>query len=97
MNTKLDIAKILTLSTAHIKPETATMLDNEPNTDSLGLSVYAKARYGWFIYVDSVSDDALDHLPKDLKACIAFAKEQKCEWLCLDGDGEEIEELNMYQ
>ena len=32
MNTKLDIAKILTLSTAHIKPETATMLDNEPNT-----------------------------------------------------------------
>lgn len=42
MNTKLDIAKILTLSTAHIKPETATMLDNEPNTDDLGLSVYNK-------------------------------------------------------
>ena len=64
MNTKLDIAKILTLSTAHIKPETATMLDNEPNTDDLGLSVYNKAGYGW---------------------------------LCLDTDGEEIEELKIYQ
>lgn len=97
MSTKLDIAKILTLSTAHIKPETATMLDNEPNTDNLGLSVYDKARYGWFIYIDSVIDDVLDHLPEDLKACIAFAKEQECEWLCLDADGEEIEELNTYQ
>lgn len=46
MNTKLDIAKILTLSTAHIKPETATMLDNEPNTNNLNLSVYNKAGYG---------------------------------------------------
>lgn len=46
MSTKLDIAKILTLSTAHIKPETATMLDNEPNTDTLNLSVYNKAGYG---------------------------------------------------
>lgn len=97
MSTKLDIAKILTLSTAHIKPETATMLDNEPNTDNLNLSVYNKARYGWFIYVDSVIDDTLDHLPEDLKDCIAFAKEQECEWLCLDADGEEIEELNTYQ
>ena len=97
MNTKLDIAKILTLSTAHIKPETATMLDNEPNTDNLGLSVYDKARYGWFIYIDSVIDDTLNHLPEDLKACIAFAKKQKCEWLCLDADGEEIEKLTIYQ
>lgn len=97
MNTKLDIAKILTLSTAHIKPETATMLDNEPNTDDLGLSVYNKAGYGWFIYIDSVIDDAFDHLPQDLTACIAFAKKQECEWLCLDADGEEIEELNIYQ
>lgn len=97
MNTKLDIAKILTLSTAHIKPETATMLDNEPNTDNLNLSVYNKAGYGWFIYVDYVIDNEFDHLPEDLKACIAFAKEQECEWLCLDVDGEEIEELNTYQ
>lgn len=97
MSTKLDIAKILTLSTAHIKPETTTMLDNEPNTDNLGLSVYDKAGYGWFIYIDSVIDDTFNHLPEDLKACIAFAKEQECEWLCLDADGEEIEELNTYQ
>ena len=89
MNTKLDIAKILTLSTA--------MLDTEPNTDYLGLSVYNKAGYGWFIYIDSVIDDAFDHLPEDLKACIVFAKEQECEWLCLDTDGEEIEELTIYQ
>lgn len=97
MNAKLDIAKILTLSTAHIKSETATLLDNEPNTDALNLSVYDKAGYGWFIYIDSVIDDAFDHLPEDLKDCITFAKEQKCEWLCLDADGEEIEELKKYQ
>lgn len=97
MNVKLDIAKILTLSTAHITPETATALDNEPNTNQFGLSVYAKADYGWFIYIGSTIDEAFDHLPEDLKACIAFTKEQDCEWLCLDADGEEVDELKTYQ
>lgn len=97
MTVKLDITKILTLSTAHIKPETAIALDNEPNTNKFGLSVYAKAGYGWFIYIGSVIDDAFDHLPEDLKACVAFTKKQNCEWLCLDTDGEEVDELKTYQ
>lgn len=90
----LEIAQMLTLSTAHIKEETADFLDNE----DYALVVYPKSEYGWFILadLDSLSEEELSLIPNDLMAVIQFAKENGCSWLCLDRDGSEIEQLPVY-
>lgn len=89
----MEIARILTLSTAHITSETADLLDNAEN--HIDLTIYPKGEYGWFIYI---SDDIekVFNVPVDLKKCLVFANHHKCKWLCLDRDGNTTIALPMY-
>ena len=50
---KLEICQMLTLSTAHITPETDTLLEGEAESNSnIHLPVcHKKGEYGYFIYV----------------------------------------------
>lgn len=97
-----DIAKLLTLSTAHIKEDTNTFLYCQcRNPKKHDIIIFTKGEYGYFIYIDeTVKEQALngdDTLPEDLRACIKFATEKECEWLCLDRDAEPIDELPEYE
>ena len=96
---KLEITKMLTLSTAHITEETAVMLEREVKyaVNNIPLSIYNAADFGWFICLSSYSE-MLDGimLPEDLKACCYLAKENECEWLCLDCDGLIVPDLPTY-
>lgn len=95
------IRKLLDISTAHIKPTTAVLLNNMAapsgyawNKDPGGIIVYDKGEYGWFVYLDFDGiDDEIEHhgnerIPQDLLDCIKLARDNDCDMLCLDGDSE---------
>lgn len=96
-----DVMKMLTLSTAHISESTAKALEQDPETNELGLAVYPKCtgqepdaeRFGWFIYLNREIDEGL---PDDLKQALRYARDRDCQILCLDCDGPEEPELNTY-
>ncbi len=94
----MEIQKILTISTCHIKESTAKALDSE---DTLGLCVYNKSNYGWFITGIQNIDTSYPYLesellPNDLAAIINFAKDIGVDVLCLDRDGETLSYLPVY-
>ena len=89
-NDILEIYKMLTLSTAHIKPETAKWLDKANSCSP----VYKKDEFGWFIFIDY--SEKHDNIPKDLAKVIDFAKKNGCSWLCLDRDANETKLLPVY-
>lgn len=86
----MQIEKIMVLSTAHIKKETADLLEE----DNIGLIVISRET-GYLIHTvslpmtDSVSEDLLNNsrYPNDLAACIQLAHKNGCDWLLLDCDG----------
>lgn len=91
--TSMDIAKVLTISTAHIPESVAKMLGDEPRTNQLGLSVYPY-EYGFWIYVPSYEVERT--FPEPLDLCMRFAKENSCEWLRLDCDAELLENFPIF-
>lgn len=92
----LELYNIVHISTAHISKKTADMLEQEGVTNGLGISVYEKLGYGWFIYVPT-GDITESSLPEDLKACLLFAQNMGCAWLCLDRDAEMVDGLSIYE
>lgn len=89
-----EINRMITLSTAHIKESTADYLNDETRED---LIVYPKLDFGWFICVDTdCIDEELERIPEDLAAVIRFAKENDCQWVCLDCDGPIVDDLPQY-
>ena len=92
----LEIERVLTISMAHIDKETAKELDRK-GSDTYGLVVYPKGKYGWWIYIPEKWEDFrgempwevyLKTLPEGLANCISLALENGCKWLCLDRDGD---------
>lgn len=88
----LEIEKILTLSTAHIRESTAEAIDNE----RLPIIFFPKGEYGWFIYI-GYSIFMSDQVPPDLFACMNLARQNGCVWLCLDRDGPLIDKNPKYE
>lgn len=64
------IDKFLTLSTAHIKKDTAKALDKECNWENggMGLCAYKKRSFGWWISIPDEADleDLSETVPQDL-------------------------------
>lgn len=93
-----EITKMMTLSTGHVKYNTAQMLDAEPDANALGLSVYPKTcdgeSVGWFIYLPETIQNGV---PEDLTRAIRYAMCEGCGVLCLDADGPESPSLQSYQ
>lgn len=94
---KLEITKMLTISTAHISENTASILALTADSDTNyfdNLSVYEKNNAGFFIYILSKNYDS--NIPSDLKDCIDLAIENNCSILCLDSSGA-ITDLKTYE
>lgn len=95
---KLEITKMLTLSTGHIDIDSADYLDSKDNS----LVVYNKGHkgeeYGWFICIcTSTIEEDLEDVPEPLENVIRFAISLDCAWLCLDRDGDFISYLPTYE
>ena len=94
------IDKFLTLSTAHIKKDTAKALDKECNWENggMGLCAYKKRSFGWWISIPDEADleDLSETVPQDLMECLRLANAYGCSLLCLDRDGEIVPELGAY-
>jgi len=84
----MTILKMLDLSTAHVSKETAQMLDDDRLSDFV--VPYQKGDFGWFIWVPPVEHEGV---PADLRAVLAYARTQQCDWVMLDCDAETIDNL----
>ena len=92
------LTTMLTISTAHIGPVTAHMLDAEDTTGDMGVTVYIMGdgyeADSWLIYVDP---NAEGKVPEDLQRLMEFCAGKGIDWLRLDGDGEILPELPTYE
>ncbi|MFJ8236376.1 hypothetical protein ACIQ34_11585 [Ureibacillus sp. NPDC094379] len=91
----LHINKVLTLSTAHIKLDTAVyildLIEQGKETGWNELVIYDKPGSGWMINTSDVEDeelmvseDVIPMLPFELLDLLRLAKDHDCEWLCLN-------------
>lgn len=93
----LDITKCLTVSTAHVKPATMVQLALEKCRNKMGLVVYDKGEYGFWVYIPEYIDEFASSIPQDLMDCLNLARKNGCEWLCLDSGAEIVDELPNYE
>lgn len=93
---KLEISKMLTLSTSHIKKETSNDLDHGNGVD---IVYFKKDDYGYFIYVGEEVQSIVDYTETydDLRMIMLFAYSVGCTWICLDCDAETIDALKTYE
>lgn len=100
----MEISKMLTISTTHIRKDTAEFIENVCRDNTLSkLIVYDKTaryngcseEYGWFIYCNVDLPDL--NVPEDLLKLIKFTKSNNCDWLCLDRDGDVVDSLDKYE
>lgn len=93
----LRIRRDLVISTSHIRPSTADLLDQWapmlPEARPLGV---AEAGYGWFVLTDPLDGEALEMVPPELRAVIDLARAQGCRWLLLDRDADCAEGLETF-
>lgn len=103
----MEISKMVTLSSAHLTPNTRAILNRNGDTDELGLTVYVKgcpaADFGWYIYLPDRRDleEVLNQdqeIAADLVEVIrrAIASVPNLNVLCFDCDGPIEEELPSY-
>lgn len=93
----LRIRRHLVISTNHIRPSTADLLDHWalmlPEARPLGV---AEAGYGWFALADPLDGEELEMVPPELRAAIDFARAQGCRWLLLDRDADCVDGLETF-
>jgi len=90
----LEIRSFLTISTAHVSEQTATLLDNTPEKDwpvSGGLF----STYGWFMYAHD--EDCSGDIPSDLMAVFTFARSHGCNYVLFDCDADAVDNLPTYE
>ncbi|MCK1741353.1 hypothetical protein IVA80_10875 [Bradyrhizobium sp. 139] len=87
-----ETSTLLHLSTCHVTKQTAKLLDGETDFHM------AKHEYGWFVWVDSdVAVRGDKDWPADLAACVAYAHNLGCRWICFDRDADEVDALPKYE
>ena len=95
---KLEIDRMLTISSLHVSADTKDLLDQaaDDNEEDPMPPVYEKQGYGWFVVCDSDNKETWDSYPADLVQCMELAKENGCFWLCLDADGSRVDTLKIF-
>lgn len=91
------ITKMLEVSTGNLSEETAKRIDAK---EDLGLVVYNKGEYGWFIFVPYFTEleaEDVDKIPQDLLLVLAYAKANQCNWVMFDRDVDPIHALPVYE
>ncbi len=93
----LKFGRHLVISTSHIQPATADLLDQwapmTPEKRPLGV---AEAEHGWFVLTDPLDGAEREMISEVLWAAISFARAQGCRWLLLDRDAETVEHLETF-
>lgn len=93
------ITCMLTLSTAHLSPETRKLMSDMRFVERADVSIYSKSmfgyEFGWFVYTEA--PDPEGNLPRDLQACIEYALARDCKLICFDRDAEPIGKLPTYE
>jgi|GEM_PF-1048676 len=82
---------VLDISTAHITHATSKLLQETPLKD--WPTTGGETQYGYFIYACDCYDECI---PPDLWAVMCFAHANGCDYICLDADAEQYEELPSY-
>jgi hypothetical protein len=94
----LRVGRHLVISTSHILPATADLLDQWapmiPESRPLGV---AEAGYGWFVLTDPLDGLEREMVPDELWAVIEFARAQGCRWLLLDRDADCVDGLETFE
>ncbi|WP_422247104.1 hypothetical protein [Sphingobium sp.] len=94
----LRIGRHLVISTSHIAPSTADLLDQWapllPEARPLGVS---ETGYGWFVLTDPLDAEEMDMVPHELREAIDFARREGCRWLHLDRDAAWIDGLETFE
>ena len=95
---KLEIDKMLTISSRHVSADTKDLLDQaaDDNEEDPMSSVYEKQGYGWFVACNPDNKEIWDNCPADLVQCMKLARDNGCFWLCLDADGPRVETLEFF-
>ncbi|WP_047155442.1 hypothetical protein [Aneurinibacillus tyrosinisolvens] len=86
------IEKLLTISTAHISPNTACWLDEQASLtgrNKVQLIVYPKGEYGWFLPVYDEMIDPEKKFPRDLLFVLGYALGADCSWIIFDPDADD--------
>lgn len=83
----VEICKMMTLSTAHIRKETADYIVNNELAS-------ASSEYMDIIYTHPCTPLADDY-PEDLLQCLEFARSHGCDFLRLDRDGEIYSDIGL--
>lgn len=98
----IEIEKMITVSSAHVTQDTFDRLMNDPDCDEIGLPIYEKVgpnggeSFGMYIYIDSYEKRQAG-IPDDLMALIKIAQDNDCSIICLDCDGQELENCTLYE
>ena len=95
---KLEIDKMLTISSLHVSADTKDLLDQavDDNEEDPMPPVYEKQGYGWFVACDPDNKEIWDNCPADLVQCMKLVRDNGCFWLCLDADGPRVETLEFF-
>lgn len=96
----MELSKMVTMSTSHITEETNRYLSNKDNERYFGFVIYEKENYGYFMYLPTdreEDEEYLKELPEDLAGIFTFARNNNIDVVCLDCDGEVLEELPTYE
>ena len=95
---KLEIDKMLTISSRHVSADTKDLLDQaaDDNEEDPMPSVYEKQGYGWLVACDPDNEETWDNYPADLVQCMKLTRDNGCFWLCLDADGPRVETLEFF-
>lgn len=83
---------VLDISTAHIMSTTSDLLETTRLSDWPTFG--GQTQYGFFIYA---ADDYDEDIPPDLWNVMRFAKDKGCDYICLDRDADQYDELPVYE
>lgn len=92
----METGRYIVLSTAHVRVETARLLDKWaklPASDQ-PLAI-ASTQYGWFVPTRDIVDKVAG-LPAEILAALAFGRAHDCAYILFDCDGPEEELLPIY-
>lgn len=89
----LDVRRFIVISTGHVTEATAKLLDDVP-VDEWPCLGGRYGDYGWFVYAhDENCGVGKDRIPDDLFAVMIWARKERCDYVLLDCDGDQIDAL----
>jgi hypothetical protein len=102
---KLEIDKTLVLSTAHVTPETAAILNEGIESQGPMISGHVAdwSDYGWVMWCGGETDPKIETedneglLPADVHGALMFARKHGCQYVRFDCDADTVDDLPTWE